>query len=224
MELATADKAFMTARGEPIRSIIELRYALLVMSDDIFSKHVTAEKNDFSVWIRDVFHRNDIADAVQKQTTRQGIISILETYANQANAIKEFGVEQQTPDDLSMQAEKLKERINDIKEQSTQIKTIMGNDSYAVRVMRTQARFKGLREKITAARKAGHDLFVVEMQCQQIKPKFLYLEYGVHEEELGKINQLLDKLEAEIAEATAEPIFDIRKEMRAALGIPEKEE
>lgn len=47
--------------GTEIRSLEELAELLDIMSDASFKHHVTAHKNDFANWVRDVVHDDELA-------------------------------------------------------------------------------------------------------------------------------------------------------------------
>jgi len=49
-----AGKAFWCKGGRVVNNLDELAAALREMSPETFSHHVTANKNDFSIWVRDV--------------------------------------------------------------------------------------------------------------------------------------------------------------------------
>ena len=49
------DKRFFAADGNTYKNLYELYQALDRMTQEVFDSHVTAYKNDFSKWIRDVF-------------------------------------------------------------------------------------------------------------------------------------------------------------------------
>lgn len=61
---------FNALDGSEIKSIPHLAHALDSMSDDVFHHHVTADKNDFSSWIKDVFKEKDLANTLSRKNTR----------------------------------------------------------------------------------------------------------------------------------------------------------
>ncbi|MBI4148346.1 transketolase family protein [Candidatus Woesearchaeota archaeon] len=65
LEAPKPELYFRTRSGESIRNIPHLKQALKKMSDDVYSHHVTEHKNDFAMWIRDVFGDHALADAIQ---------------------------------------------------------------------------------------------------------------------------------------------------------------
>ncbi|MBW2990266.1 hypothetical protein KY348_01025 [Candidatus Woesearchaeota archaeon] len=60
-----ADKYFYVADGTVIRSLNELPDALRNMSPETFSSHVDEYKNDFYIWIREVFEMSTLARKVR---------------------------------------------------------------------------------------------------------------------------------------------------------------
>ena len=59
------EKHFVLCSGERIKDIRELAHMIESISDEEFSFHVNAEKNDFSSWIRDVFEQGDLAEQIR---------------------------------------------------------------------------------------------------------------------------------------------------------------
>jgi hypothetical protein len=58
------EKHFILASGGRIGSLEELAHMMDSISEDDFSHHVNDTKNDFSNWIRDVFSKPELADAI----------------------------------------------------------------------------------------------------------------------------------------------------------------
>jgi hypothetical protein len=65
---------FQLHMGATINSLKDLAEALDIMSDKSFGHHVTATKNDFGSWIRDVLGDTELADAVYKCKSKQSIL------------------------------------------------------------------------------------------------------------------------------------------------------
>ena len=61
---------FKVIDGSEIKNLLELADSLEKMSDDAFYFHVNSQRNDFSNWIRDVFHEDGLADSVAKKGGR----------------------------------------------------------------------------------------------------------------------------------------------------------
>ena len=72
------DFHFKLPDGTEIKSIIDLKDSLKTMDDSVFATHVNEEKNDFAEWIRVALQKNEIADKVALQKTREGIQKALE--------------------------------------------------------------------------------------------------------------------------------------------------
>ena len=73
--LADVDSSliFWLAGGGTLKSLSELSAVLPGMSNEVFSQHVNAEKNDFASWIRDVIHDEKLASKVRKSTSKSAI-------------------------------------------------------------------------------------------------------------------------------------------------------
>ena len=58
---AKKDAYFGLADGVIMKSLFDLANELENMSDELFSHHVTSEKNDFSKWVEHVFDEKTLA-------------------------------------------------------------------------------------------------------------------------------------------------------------------
>lgn len=67
---APHDKRFVLKDGRVLKDLVELSHALEHMSDDVFSHHINAAKNDFRSWVKDVFGKNELAAQLEKAKTR----------------------------------------------------------------------------------------------------------------------------------------------------------
>ena len=97
---------FWTKRGIAVRSLPELLTILEQMDDETFRHHVTHEKNDFSEWIKNVFHEKSLAEEVSNLSSKEGMI---EAIRRRLSRIKEPALE------------KIEENIEDTEEQIKQI-------------------------------------------------------------------------------------------------------
>lgn len=73
-------KYFWLSNGAVIRSLYELSDSLKVMDEQTFKLHVTADKNDFSKWVKDVLKNEHLADKLGMAKTRKEMIEILEAF------------------------------------------------------------------------------------------------------------------------------------------------
>jgi hypothetical protein len=71
---------FYLQNGVVLRNLRELSDAIKEMDDDLFDKHVTHDKNDFSEWIKNVFGHEDLAASVGKCHSRKDAIKALDVY------------------------------------------------------------------------------------------------------------------------------------------------
>ena len=68
---------FSLCTGALVRDLRELAFALDHISDDEFSHHVNDEKNDFSIWARDIFGELKLADKLEETKKRDDTQMIL---------------------------------------------------------------------------------------------------------------------------------------------------
>ena len=64
------DKVFWNHDGQVFKNIYELERGFNSMSDEAYRYHVNAEKNDFSVWVREVIRDNPLAKSLDKASNR----------------------------------------------------------------------------------------------------------------------------------------------------------
>lgn len=74
-----AEERFNLFKGGELSSLSDLRRAFFSMADEVFYHHVTPERNDFSIWIKEVFHRPELAEKVANSRTRYEAIEVLDS-------------------------------------------------------------------------------------------------------------------------------------------------
>lgn len=67
---APIEKSFFLNDGRILRTLKDLKDALETMDDSTFYHHVTADRNDFANWVRDVFNQPELADKIAKAETQ----------------------------------------------------------------------------------------------------------------------------------------------------------
>jgi len=75
-----SNKYFWLANGVVIKSLYDLSYALKTMDEEIYSKHVSEDKNDFATWIKEKLNNEELAKKLEKAKTKKEMISTLEIY------------------------------------------------------------------------------------------------------------------------------------------------
>lgn len=73
-------KYFWLSNGVVIRSIQELCDAIKTMNDELFSKHVNENRNDFSDWIKNRLKMDELGGKIDKAKTREDMIVVFEAY------------------------------------------------------------------------------------------------------------------------------------------------
>jgi len=68
---------FYLKDGQVIKDLEDLLFALETMSDDVFSHHVNAERNDFANWIKDVIKNKDLAREIVWLKDKASIIDMI---------------------------------------------------------------------------------------------------------------------------------------------------
>jgi hypothetical protein len=78
---APKEEIFRLRSGEELKSLNELRKALSYMTDDEFSHHVNAERNDFAAWARQTLKKPELAEKISKAGTKEELQAILQSPA-----------------------------------------------------------------------------------------------------------------------------------------------
>ncbi|MFH1209870.1 MAG: hypothetical protein V1663_03715 [archaeon] len=68
---------FYLNNGNIIKNLFELNNTLKTVDEETFKHHVTENRNDFSIWVRDVLKDDRLANSISKATTREDMIRIL---------------------------------------------------------------------------------------------------------------------------------------------------
>ncbi len=63
------EKYFWLCDGQVLKNLKELAVALEKMNNDVFKDHVSGEKNDFALWVKDVFGEQKLATALRRAKT-----------------------------------------------------------------------------------------------------------------------------------------------------------
>jgi len=71
------EKFFILANGKPLKHVGELADILADIEDHVFKHHVTADKNDFANWVRDVFHDLELARKIVGVNDKQELQLVL---------------------------------------------------------------------------------------------------------------------------------------------------
>lgn len=73
-----ASAAFNFKDGTSIRSLLELKQALLTLPEEVILYHTNSDRHDLASWVRFSIGDSSLADLLQKQTHRWGLIVALE--------------------------------------------------------------------------------------------------------------------------------------------------
>ena len=61
---APAENYFVLCNGRPVKNIKELAEVMDDIEDHVFNYHVRPEHNDFSAWVKDIFHDVELAEKI----------------------------------------------------------------------------------------------------------------------------------------------------------------
>lgn len=71
-------KYFRSKEGVIVKSIFELLNLLKIIDDEVFMHHITKERNDFSLWVKEVVGDKELATKLSNAVSRKDMITILE--------------------------------------------------------------------------------------------------------------------------------------------------
>jgi len=77
------EEYFYLEDGSVIKSVRDLAEEFEKINDDLYSKHVTENKNDFSAWVRDVYKEPGLADSLDKTKNREQARQIVKIWLTQ---------------------------------------------------------------------------------------------------------------------------------------------
>jgi len=75
-----SNNGFNLANGRVLTNLEELAEVIGTMSDEEFNVHVNAEKNDFSIWVNDVFQEHLLAQKLLVAKNKEDMSVALEDY------------------------------------------------------------------------------------------------------------------------------------------------
>ncbi len=73
------EKRFWVCDGRVLKNLRELADVLEKMPKDVFNHHVTKERNDFAIWVNDVFGDKKLAGGLKKAKTAKGAAKKIRT-------------------------------------------------------------------------------------------------------------------------------------------------
>ena len=71
------EKYFYLKDGSVLKSLKELEVLLETIDPDLFSYHSNAYKNDFAVWVQDVFNNKKLATELRKARSARASLKAL---------------------------------------------------------------------------------------------------------------------------------------------------
>lgn len=74
---------FHVANGMVVRNLSDLCAILDLIDKKTFSKHVNKEKNDFSSWVRNVYHNENLANSLERIKSQRSMLSKIKLYIKQ---------------------------------------------------------------------------------------------------------------------------------------------
>lgn len=69
---------FYFSNGLTVRSMWELKQALLTFHEDVINEHISEGKNQIADWVKNVVGDEELAEILKKQTQRWGLVVSLE--------------------------------------------------------------------------------------------------------------------------------------------------
>lgn len=76
-EIPQQSSCFWLCSGQSLTSLQDLQKELRSMNAEVFSHHVSQDKNDFARWIEDVFQNKTLAQKIAKASSASQMAEIL---------------------------------------------------------------------------------------------------------------------------------------------------
>ena len=74
---ASDEACFWVLDGRVLRNLNDLAVALDEMSEETYSHHVNSEKNDFSVWVKEILKEPKVAVSLKKSKDKKGAVKVI---------------------------------------------------------------------------------------------------------------------------------------------------
>ena len=74
---AAPDKVFVLVNGHRVKNVKELADVIERIEDHVFEHHVNEDKNDFAVWLKDVFEEIGLAEELAKIKDKKHVQLVL---------------------------------------------------------------------------------------------------------------------------------------------------
>jgi hypothetical protein len=76
---APKEHYFKLRNGQELKSLNDLRKALIYMTDEDFNYHVSQEKNDFATWVREALQNQELYEKIKNIKTKEELQAVLQT-------------------------------------------------------------------------------------------------------------------------------------------------
>ncbi|MGV8162918.1 MAG: hypothetical protein ACP5N2_06325 [Candidatus Nanoarchaeia archaeon] len=232
-----ANKAFFCENGVTFHTIRELKDALPSFTSPelmtIFNKHVTPHKNDFAIWMGDVFGAYDLADKIYSINNPRQMFKVIEGYEHELKATETFeklsDVEsskfmENLKNDISVRSDKAEldfEKIKNLRKRS-----IYNKADTADSIESLKNTYADFQSRLSELRKEGKDVSIPVILLRNILPKISYYQVSQNIIERDNIFKLFEEVNREMEYASSLHELDIRKEILEAskLNSEKKEE
>jgi hypothetical protein len=71
-------KNFFTVHGKSVGTLSDLKRSIEEMTDNEFKHHVNSHRNDFATWIRDILHKDYLADRLSKVSLKTDVLELID--------------------------------------------------------------------------------------------------------------------------------------------------
>jgi hypothetical protein len=79
---AQGEQCFWVNNGPIVKSLPELKTAILEMSDEKFDYHTKREGNDFAKWAEEVLGSKKLSASLSRAKTKKGTVKAIEKHLN----------------------------------------------------------------------------------------------------------------------------------------------
>ncbi len=214
----TPGEPFHIYNGPSVRNLQELIDYLPAMTDEQFEHHVHGETNDFATWVEHREAGERLVAAIREAGSRDGLRDVLvrERDGNPEHVDEEsFLGKRQEYDERNEAIQEKFDRLAEEMREGLQDE-LPGELERLEESLRE--RYALLRERVTALRKKGKDVFLASLVLRTFRGKLAYAHSTKNANEYGAARRVLEAAEEELVQAEREKPVDVRGEVLALAG------
>jgi hypothetical protein len=246
-----AENQYFKVQGGPvIPSLVALRAYLRTISQKQYDAHVSAKKNDFATWVTEVYKEPALGSKLAACASREQMVWQLDdSFAElrMAKVLKDQDAPKLQKQEVSGQPEysdavaleedaiftgNTGEMVKRNEQISSKYEEIARSMQQALQdpipkdieqlVEKLRNRYNDLRAKVTETRKSGKDCLIPSLVLRQFNAKLSLALVTRSLKDFEFVKLVLDEADSELKQVIEEKEMNLKKEVMALAGLPEK--